>query len=184
MQNYNIINIRKNRFNSSTTFEPYYFKNFDFEKGLKSIKNKKLLFINKAESETEDVFNSVLDMYLFYLDNDLSFLTDDFLVDEILWNYRAERLIEIINEIQKTKYKKNDLKNIIKLNNKTNPALHFFVKLSRNNLSLVAIDLYHMGIYGDKKGVTIPMERIYRQHQNNDCGLERIKELIENQVVS
>lgn len=177
MQDYNIINIRKNRFNSNTTFEPFYFKKFDFEKGLKSINNKKLLFTNNAKDETEDTFNSVLNMYLSYLENDLSFLTDDFLADEILLGDRAIRLIKIISEIQKTKYTKNDLKNIIKLNNKNNPALHFFVKLSRNNLNLVAIDLYHMGIYGDKKGVTIPMERIYKRHKKNNCGLERIKEI-------
>lgn len=178
MQNYNTFNIRRNRFKSNTIFEQYNFKKFDFEKGLKSINSKELLFINKAESETEDVFNKVLDMYLFYLDNDLSFLTNDFVTDEIIWNYRAERLLKIINKIQNTKYNKKDLKNIIKLNNKENPALHFFVKLSRNNLSLVAIDLYHMGIYGDKNGATISMDRIYRRHKHNDCDLERIKELI------
>lgn len=57
----------------------------------------------------------------------------------------------------------------------------FFVKCSRDNFSIILIDLYHMGIFGEKKVngkyVTISLESVYKSKKNNRCKLEEIKNI-------
>ena len=59
--------------------------------------------------------------------------------------------------------------------------LHFYFKKSRNNLNLILIDLYHLGIYGslfkNKKEQILPIDRIYRKNKNNVIDLAKLKEL-------
>lgn len=123
----NKINIRYNRFKKNPVFIPTTIKSLDFEKGLKSLDSPKDYFINMASSQDEKVYDDVTNMYIQYLDNDYSFL-DDFLIDELLYDYKTERLLKILQKVQKNKYSVYDLKYIFKLNNKKNPELHFFYK--------------------------------------------------------
>lgn len=177
----NNINIRYNRFKKNTRFDSSPIKSFNFKKGLKSIDLSQEHFINKASKPEEKGYDAVTDMYLQHLENDYSFI-DDFLSDELLFDFKAERLLRILNAVQKTKYKKTDLKSIFKMKNKNNPELHFYIKKSRDNYSVLLIDLYHLGIYGDKilpngKRVPISLESIYKSKKNNCYDLEKIKEL-------
>lgn len=162
-------------------FIPTTIKSLDFEKGLKSLDSPKDYFINMASSQDEKVYDDVTNMYIQYLDNDYSFL-EDFLVDELLYDYKTERLLKILQKVQKNKYSVYDLKYIFKLNNKKNPELHFFIKNSRGNFSILLIDLYHLGIFGKKntngKSLIIPLEKIYKRKKNNKCKLENIKNIL------
>jgi hypothetical protein len=180
LSNSNTINLRVNRFKSNTKFNSIRFENFDFKKGLKSINSKDLYFINMASNESEEVFDYIVNTYLNFLNGDLSFL-DDFIADELLQDYKADRLLEILKKVQKVKYNRKDLCNIYKFRNLTDEALHFYIRKSRSNLSLILIDLYHMGIQGDKivngKAITIPMEKRYKMHRNNTIDLDRIKDI-------
>lgn len=179
----NVIDIKYNRFKGNSKYLPLNFNRFDFERGLKSVDLKEFWFINKASSQKEEVYDMLLNMYIKCLDNDFSFL-DDFGGEELLLDYKAERLLNIINKVQKSKYKTKDLKNIYKFKNQQNKELHLYIKESRGNLSLLLIDLYHMGIYGDKivddKAITIPMEKIYKRHKNNMCMLDDMKNIIDS----
>jgi hypothetical protein len=178
--NSNSINIRYNRFKANTKYGILNFENFNFEKGLKSINSKKLYFINNASSESEEVYDYIINVYLMFLDKDYSFF-DEFVCDELIPDYKADRLLNIIKEVQNVKYRRKDLQNIFKLKNNKDKKLHFFIRKSRNNLSLILIDLYHMGVYGDNivNGVarTIPMEKIYKRYKNNEVKLDKIKEM-------
>lgn len=179
----NTINVRFNRFNGKTRFENIAYDNFNFESGLISVDLPKHWFINKAFDEKEKVYDYILDMYLSYLEEDFSFM-NDFLGDEIIWDYKAERLLEIIKEVQHRKYKVGDLKTILKFNNTLYPELHFFIKKSRKNLKILLIDLYHMGIYGDlienKKAKRITMQKLYKKYKNNTYNLNEIIKVKEN----
>ena len=176
----NSVKIRYNRFRGNLRFETNKIKNFNFEKGLVSVDSPLLFFINKAKSEDEIAYNTIVEMYLRYLEEDYTFI-DEFVMDEVYFDYRAERLLKILKLAQKIKYNKKDLKHIFKLNNKDNPELHFFVKKSRDNFTLLLIDLYHLGIYGErkinKKISPISLKSIYKSKKNNTCELEKILEL-------
>lgn len=176
----NSINIRHNRFLKNTSFEKYKIKKFNFENGLKSIDYPEEHFINKAKNESEEPFYAIFNMFILYKDGDYSFL-NDFLGDELQQNCRTDRLLKIINKVQRKKYKNNDLPNIIKLKYKSIKGVYFYVKISRNNASLILIDLYHLGIFGmlndNGKKRVVPIERQYRHHKNNMCDLDKIIQL-------
>lgn len=173
----NVITQRKNRFNSNTIFERKDNKSFCFEKGLKSVNLKSLHFINFAKFNDEPEYDTVINMFIRYVNADMSFL-DDFVGDELIPDYKTDRLLNIINEVQKAKYTSRDLPTIMKLNNINFPALHFFIKNSRNNATLILIDLYHLGIYGRyiHKGKEIKqnLEKVYKRNKHNTLSLEDI----------
>ena len=100
----NSINIRHNRFLKNTSFEKYKIKKFNFENGLKSIDYPEEHFINKAKNESEEPFYAIFNMFILYKDGDYSFL-NDFLGDELQQNCRTDRLLKIINKVQRKKYK-------------------------------------------------------------------------------
>lgn len=176
----NTIKIRYNRFKSDTRFETKPVKTFNFEKGLKSIDIKEEWFINKSSSSNEEVYDMVANMFFRYLDNDYSFL-NDFLGDELIFDFKAERLLRILRLTQNSKFNVNDLQTIIKFNHYEKKELHFFVKKSRDNYTLLLIDLYHLGIYADKKEnnkiMQIPLEKIYKSKRHNQYCLEEMLKL-------
>ena len=176
----NVITSRQNRFNPDCTYQKHEFKTFDLINGLKSKNLNDLKFTNLANNESENVFNMVFEMLIKHQMGDNSYL-DDFVMDEIYNNYRSDRLFDIINRIQKTKYKDKDLLSIRKLNCKLDPNLHFYIKISKNNAKVILIDLYHLAIYGDliknNKRITIPIEKLYRRHRKNSVSLERLLDL-------
>ena len=177
----NNISVRYDRFKKNTRFKRIPIKSFDFEKGLKSIDLIQEFFINKSKNPKEDAYNKVFNMYLCYLENDYSFL-NEFVCDELLLDNKTKRLLRILKAVQKTKYNEYDLKNIFKLNNKSNPELHFFIKRKKDEFLLLLVDLYHLGIYGDKivngKRIKISLKEIYNNNKYNKCSLEQIPELL------
>ena len=174
------LNNRFNQYKYNITSKASYYCITDFSDGLISKKIPQLHFTNYAKSENEDGFNIVLDYYIRYLNGDYSFI-DDFTFDEdgIDGGYRAERLLKIIKELRNIKYKQSDYPFILKMNHKINDTLRFFWSHHNNNLRLIFIDLYHLGIYGnryiDKKSKPISIERLYKSKSNNDIPLEKIK---------
>lgn len=180
--NNNVIKTRYNRFDRSKRFIEYDIcKKFDLKRGLKSIDLKEYLFINKASSEDEEAFNIIVDLYIKCLEDDYSFIIN-LKGDEIISGYRADRLLDIINKVQNTKYNNKDLKKILKFRYDNHPELRLYVLMSRKNYSVLLIDLYHLAIYGDYKKngklITIPMDKRYRRYRKNTCCLERIIDLV------
>lgn len=170
---------------SKNSFSISSIKSFNFEFGLKSNNLPNLYFTNFASSQDEEVYNLVLDYYISYLNNDYSFLDSDFEMDELDPGYRAERLFDIIEAIHKIKYGKKDCEHILKMNNTKNPELHFFITRNKNNLKMLLIDLYHLGIYAriygkSGKSILIPIEKKYRRHKKNDINLSELMVLIKN----
>ncbi len=90
-------------------------KSFDFEFGLISKNDEVNKFINYVKYLTEKEYQLVERYYICSLYNDYSFLRN-FEIDEIVPNYRGERLLKIINNVHSIKYTKKDFKYIIKLN--------------------------------------------------------------------
>jgi len=104
------------------------------------------------------------------------------LYKEILFDYKTEQLLEILKQVQNIKCKKEDLEHILKLKYMHNSELHFYIKNSKSNYTLLLIDLYHMAIYGTRiingKEKPISVERIYKIHKNNGCLLDNIKSVL------
>lgn len=171
-----------NKFSKQLLFSSSIDK-IDFERGLVSKNVSEFNFINYANNQDEYCYNLVLDYYIRYLDGDYSFL-DEFEMDELTINYRVDRLLNIINYIQKTKYKEKDCKYILKMKCLKEKPLHFYFRRNKKNLSLVLIDLYHLGIYGsffvDGKEKVVSIERIYRRNKNNECDLKEIETLLKD----
>lgn len=175
------LNFIKNRFDfKKRTRSTLSIEKFDFERGLKSFNDSKLKFTNMSKHETENVYNLVVDIYLNYLIDDGKFL-DDFVVYDLIKGDRIDRLLDIINGTQKTKYRISDIPYILKMNNSIDERLHFFIKQSGKNASLLLIDLYHLAIFGelyiDNKPQHVSIPKIYRSNKKNSCRLEKILEL-------
>lgn len=175
----NRFNNGKSRF-SKTIFDSSSIGKIDFERGLVSKKNKDLNFVNYANNQDEKVYNIVMDYYIRYLEKDYSFI-DEFEMDELTDGYRVDRLLNIINYVQNTKYSTEDCRYILKMKHNEEKPLHFYFKRSKNNLNLILIDLYHLGIYGslfkNGKEHIISVERIYRRNKNNEIDLMELKKL-------
>lgn len=169
----------KNRF-SKPTFNSSSVNKVNFERGLISKKNKKLNFVNYANNQNEKVYNIVIDYYIRYLENDYSFI-DEFEMDELSGGERVDRLLDIINYVQNTKYSRKDCQYILKMKHNEEKPLHFYFRRNKSNLSLILIDLYHLGIYGslfkNGKEYVISVERIYRRNKNNEIDLTELKKL-------
>lgn len=178
------LNVIKNRFDIKRRAKDILsIKEFNFERGLKSFNDEKLKFTNMSLSEDEDVYNMVVDIYLDYLMDGSNFL-DDFIGYELENDDKIERLLQIINGTQRTKYKISDIPYILKLNNKNDERLHFFIRYSGKNASLILVDLYHLAIYGEwykgGKFMHNSIPKTYKHNKNNSCKLEKILELINN----
>lgn len=156
-----------------------YIKSFNFERGLKSKNIEENNFTNFAKSQDDEVYDITLRYYMRYLDNDYTFL-DEFSVDEeLVYNYREDRLFQIINKIQKVKYTKEDCHKIIKMKNNYDKKLHFYLYKNNDNYSIILIDLYHLAIFGRKfdngKEYLTPIKRQYRWYKDNIYPLDDIK---------
>lgn len=178
----------KSRFNR-TRFDNDIINKFNFESGLISKKIEDLHFTNYAVDTNDEAYNYVLSYYINYLDNDYSFINTDFNMDEaegLNINYRTLRLLDILSKVQNQKYSKKDCKYILKLNSTKCSELHFYFRKNKNNLKLILIDLYHLGIYGTRyiehKERIIDIERLYRHHKNNNCDLADIKKLSDQKI--
>lgn len=186
LDKFNNSRFQRNQFERPQKYEEYNITDFSF--GLKSKNIKSQHFTNFAKSYDDDAYDSVLQYYIQYLEQDYSFI-DDFEFDEdgIDKGYRVDRLFEIIKEIQKIKYTNKDCRYILKMKNIYNKELHLYFSYHGNNLKLILVDLYHLGIYGDRKidgkSKPINIERLYKHHRNNDCNLADILSLTENNNV-
>ena len=154
-------------------------KSFDFERGLKSKNLPENHFTNFAKTQNDEVYDITLRYYMRFIDKDYTFL-DEFHVDEELnYNYREDRLFQVINKIQKVKYTKEDCHKIIKMKSNYNKELHFYLYKNNDNYSIILIDLYHLAIFGRKiangKEHITPVKRKYRWHSDNNQPLDDIK---------
>lgn len=151
---------------------------FDFEKGLISKNDEKNKFVNFFKYKDEIGYQIVEEYYIKYLYDDYSFL-DDFILCELTQGNRTDRLLDIIKNIHGTKYKNSDLQYIFKLNNVKDKRIHFFIKKSRNNITLLLIDLYHLGIFGTLyikgKPQHNSIEQTYKRYKNNKIALDEFK---------
>lgn len=177
----------QNKFNNSrftkTILDSSNINRIDFERGLISKNIKDFKFVNYANSQDEVVYSIVTDYYIRYLEKDYSFI-DEFEMDELKKGYRVDRLLSIINFVQKSKYSTKDCQYILKMKHNEEKPLHFYFRKNKNNLSLLLIDLYHLGIYGslfkNGKEIVVPIEKIYKRNKFNDVDLAQIKELIKD----
>ena len=151
---------------------------FDFEKGLISKNDEENQFVNFLKYNDEQGYKIVEEYYLRYLYGDYSFL-DEFELDELTRGDRVERLLSIIKNVHKIKYTNRDVPHIIKLKSVKDKRLHFFIKKSRNNLTLILIDIYHLGIYGthyiNGKPQKTSIRKIYRRYKDNKIDLADFK---------
>lgn len=172
-------------FNKSI-FDIKLISSFNFEKGLISKDIPEYSFNNFANSTSDEEYNLVINYYIGYLNGDYSFLDNDFDMDEDILQFsdRVKRLFNIIYKVQNTKYYEKDCQYILKMNNNINKNLHFYIRKNNFNISILLIDLYHMGIYGERyingKKKPIRMERLYKHHKDNKYNLSEIKKLKEN----
>lgn len=166
----NIFNIKKSKLEE--------FGKFDFDRGLVSINDKENMFINYFKYNDEQGYEMIEDYYINFLYGDYSFL-NDFEIDYLRPSDRVDRLLQIIKNIQGIKYKKEDLQYILKLNNLKDKRIHFFVRVNKNNLSLLLIDIYHLAIYGEHyingKFQHNSIEKTYKRYKNNEISLEELK---------
>ena len=151
---------------------------FDFERGLISKSDDNLYFTNFLKEANEQGYQLVEEYYIRFLENDYSFL-DEFEVNEVTKGFRADRLLKIIKLVQKAKYKETDLPYIIKLNSVRDKRFHLYIRVNKNNLSLILIDIYHLGIFGEyyvnNKPQNASVEKIYKRHKNNSINLSEFK---------
>lgn len=154
-------------------------KSFNFERGLKSKNIPTYHFTNFAKDQNDEAYDITLNYYMRFLDNDYSFFDEFYVEEELYYNYREDRLFDIINDIQKVKYTKNDCHKIIKMKNVYNKELHLYLYKNNDNYSILLIDLYHLAIFGRKiengKEHITPVYRKYRWHSGNNQSLDYIK---------
>lgn len=152
--------------------------NFDFESGLISKNDEVNQFINYLKYNNELGYEIIEEYYLKYLYNDYSFL-NEFELYELTPGDRVDRLLSIIKNVQKIKYKEKDLPYILKLNSMRDPKIHFFIRRNKKNLKLILIDIYHLGIFGthyiNKKPQKTSIEKIYKRHKENKIDLADFK---------
>lgn len=169
---------RNSIFDNSGRFNSNNIKKFDFASGLKSKDIKNLNFINYANNENEEAYCIVKNLYYSCISEDYDFF-NDLAIDELHPGYRLDRLLDIISIIQNKKYTINDMPYIFKTRYKKHDKLRIYVKQSRNNLSVVLIDLYHLGIfsknYDNGKVKFIPIQKLYKYHSQNFIKLDDLK---------
>ena len=167
---------KKGRFNFQTI------KKVDFENGLKSKDLKNLYFINFAGDENESAYCLVKELYSFCLAGNYDFL-NTLIIDDLDKGYKVDRLLDIISNIQGKKYTSGDMTSIYKTRYQDHKELRIYIKRSRNNLSVILIDLYHLGIfskvYENGKAKIIPLYKKYRRYQHNSVMLDDLKKLKE-----
>ena len=162
-------------------------ENFDFESGLISKNDEANQFINYLKYNNETGYELIEEYYLKYLYNDYSFL-NEFELHELTRGDRVDRLLNIIKNVQKIKYKEKDLQYILKLNCVRDPKIHFFIRKNKKNLKLILIDIYHLGIFGthyiNGKPQKTSIEKIYKRYKDNKIDLadfkKESKELVQN----
>lgn len=151
---------------------------FNFEKGLISKNDKQNKFINFFKDKNEEGYKIIEEYYIRYLYNDYSFL-DEFELNELTKSDRTDRLLSIIKNMHGIKYNNQDLQYILKLNNTRDKKIHFFIRKNKNNLTLLLIDLYHLGIFGTYyikgKPQHNSIEKTYKRNIKNTIPLEEFK---------
>lgn len=186
LNKFNNSKFQNNRFEKQYRYEDYNITDFSF--GLKSKNIPEHHFTNFAKDYEDKAYNMVLQYYIQYLEHDFSFIDDfEFEEDSLNKGYRVDRLFEIIRQIQKIKYTNKDCRYILKMKNIYNKELHLYFSYHGNNLKLILVDLYHLGIYGERiidgKLKPINIERLYKHHKYNNFDLADILLLNEDKNV-
>lgn len=173
---------RFDRFNKPK-YQKNNYKSFVFGKSLKSINLPDLFFTNYVKSENNECYKMLEGYVIQVMDGNFDFFEDDFEpLDEIKYTEpAATRLLKILHKGYKLKYDKKDLIHIHKVKSKYNKKFQLFIKESRNNLTVILIDFFHLGIiasYQLPNGKTKKMkkEEMYNKEKYNKYDLINIVE--------
>ena len=177
-----IIKLRRNRFSETNTrFDFIPITNIDFGNSLNSFKDKDNFFTNYVNTPDKKIYQYVQQLYDKYVNNE-NFL-NNFISDELYYNRTvADRLICIINLSCSTKYTKDDLKYIYKLKSASDKNLHIYIKVSRGNVKMLLIDLYHLSLPADliknnivvRRGSIEELKRKYLKYESCNYNLNNI----------
>lgn len=175
-------NIRKDRFRETgPKFDTVSITKIDIGNSFDSINLEEEFFTNFASSKDQKVYKLVEDFYKIYINNEDPF--KDYCADEIYYKEKViDRLINIINEVNDEQYEKKDLPYIFKMKNKSYPKLHLYITVNNNFAKIILIDLFHIGIPGDKyskgkfiKSVSLKdVTKIYDKLKKNSYDLNNI----------
>lgn len=157
------------------------YKSFTFGKSMKSFKNDKLCFTNFVNTNKNENYKRLEDIYIKSLYEDYSFIENDFgYLDEVNYTYKTgDRLLEIVNKGYGHKYKMSDLSKIHKMKNKDNPKFQLYVYESRGNLTVILIDLFHLAIpadiyKNDGSIIKTQLNKIYSKYATNSWNIDKI----------
>ena len=165
-------------FDNKGRFDSNVVKRIDFDSGPKSKNLEEYYFTNFYGNENESAYCLIKELYSFCCNGDFEFL-NELKISELRKSDRIDRLLKILSEIQDKKYSEKDLFSIYKTRYKNHDELRIYIKRSRNNLSVILLDLYHLGIYSaiykkDKMEV-VPLKKLYRRHIRNTLKLDDLK---------
>lgn len=173
--NRNQISIRKNRFNEAECrFEEEQYSCLKMKKNFKSMHDKDNKFTNYEKSCGTDSYAELRKIYKDFK-NGVDILNKYFIGDELLSDKKKiERLRNIFyNNTQETINYYEIVNKVRKYKHREVPRIQFYIHRCNNELNLILVDVYHLGIPGQKNGKYID-ERVYLQNMKNKIDIQRI----------
>ena len=178
----NVFSIRKDRFKESgTKFSEVKIEKIEISNSFNSFDLEQENFLNYANSEKQEIYKTAEKLYLKIINDEDIFR--DYIADELYSRKNViDRLINIINYSNNSKYQNQDITNICKFKNRKYPKIHLYATLSDDNLKILLIDLHHLSIPGDiySKGQLIKrvdlkdMNKLYEKVKNHRYNLNNI----------
>lgn len=177
----NQISIRKNRFNEAECrFDEEQYSCLKIKRNFKSIHDKDNKFTNYEKSCGTDSYAELRKIYKDFK-NGVDILNKYFIGDELLSDKKKiERLMNIFyNNTQETIKYYEIVNKVRKYKHKEIPRIQFYIHRCNNELNLILVDIYHLGIPGKKNNKYID-DRIYRKNMNNKTDIQRISHELDN----
>ncbi len=180
MQTNNIFN-KKNSFLESRKLE----SKIILEKALNSIDDEELKFINFMSSDMCKEYSLIENYYIKSTHGNYTFLEKEFTNKEYKThnNSKNTKIRNLIFETTNELFNDEELREIIKYKNSTNPGIQLYIKYDKNdkNAYVYLIDLYHMAITTDyrlkgKKIKDNPVEHYNRMKEKvaSKCNLNKM----------
>lgn len=172
----NLISIRKNRFNDKNCrFEDEEYICLKLKRNFRSILDDENCFTNYDKSYGTKTYIELRKIYKDFK-NGVNILERYFIGDELLPNRnKIERLGKIFYKVTGQEIKYIDIINKVrKYKHKDIPKLQLYIyKEPNNELNLILVDIFHLGIYAQKNGI-YSERRIYLQNKNNHVDIKDI----------
>ncbi len=178
----NVFSIRKDRFKENgAKFSEVKIEKIDISNSFNSFDLEEENFLNYANSENQEIYKTIENLYLKIKNGEDIFR--DYIADELYPRKDViDRLINIINYSNNSKYQTQDITSICKFKNKGSPKIHFYTMLSEGNLEILLIDLHHLSIPGDiysngkliKRVYLKDMNKLYEKVKNHKYDLNNI----------